>query len=375
MQASEFSVLGRSGFGVARRRQAAGPPPAATTPGQLTEGVKCSSGPVGRVLGLDWITMSGPEGRRDDAERILSRYFGPVIETTRGQYFCQTCFRFEGGAQLHFGHKDGVCVVALGGAALSTLEAGKRIDVMREVLELLGFRVTRLDIAQDYFHCGLGLVAMVEGSCERGEVVGCPVFDVRRPRRGDRLNGYSVTVGKKGSEGSGRQVCVYDKGLEQKERGEGLFWKLGEWERWETRLFDERANEAALAIVGAGPSWHPVAKGYMLGAIEFREKNGHRKRAERPMVAWWSKFCEFTRLCSTSAVKRLKTLSGKVTWFRKQVAPGLAAMADAAGMTMGTVLETFAGDVRAGPRASLLRRQFREWIDGGADFGELCGAT
>lgn len=366
------SVVGRLGGGIAAGRGTArgGGPPV------LTGGVKAESAPsVGRLIGLDWVTIVGSEGRRPDAVRVLERYFGRVVETGRGQYFCQTCWKFEGGAKLHFGHSAGVCVVEVSGRPLAGLDGWKRVEFLREIIGLLGFKVTRLDVALDFVFCELELCARVLESCQAGQLChAATTWKPERSFRGSVVVSDGVTIGLKGDAGSGRQWVVYDKGLEQRERGEGVFWKAGEWERIEARFWDERANQAALQLLEAFAVSHwramEVMRGLALGAVDFRERVAGRVVRECPRVAWWRELLGSTRAMFTFVKRRAVDLLGYASYLRKQVMPRLRAVGDAVGLGAGQLLEMLAGEGKPGRTGPILM-QFRQWVVDGADAAEL----
>jgi DNA relaxase NicK len=321
-------------------------------------------------VGIDWMTFSGPESRKGVLAAVVERFFGPIVETIRGRFFCRTAWKFERGAVIHFEHTDGVCILDLPGGVLSTLDGDGRVQVLRGVLEAMGFRCTRIDLAEDFIGSGLGLVGKFTESCRKRECIGNPVWDERHMMRAGELLSNSLTLGRKGSNGNGRQLCVYDKGLEQRTDGNGMFWKIGEWERVELRLYSERASQASMLLYHS-LDWKQTIRELIYGSVEFREQNGAEHRARRPIVKWWADLLGTLQVVATSMGLRLTSLAGTVQWLRRQVAPLMRAMAEEAGQALGEFVETIAGDVRRSSRASAVASQFRLFVESGGDLSNL----
>ena len=169
-----------------------------------------------------------------------------------------------------------------------------------EALSALGVaHVTRFDVAVDFFGRDLGIVDSVVASCGRGELCGARLCDPRRPIRcnGDPV-GNGVYLGKRGSDGSGRFIRVYDKGLESKTK------PLGQWERWELECSGEVARSIAACMMYAWrmdgspdvkhasleflTGWRRFGAEVALNAVDFRESNGRSELDRRPRCSWWA---------------------------------------------------------------------------------------
>jgi DNA relaxase NicK len=323
------------------------------------------------------MTFTAPDGRRDELLAVLAEYFGEVTRTTGGQFFCKSCHRFEHpGVELHFGHPDGFCVVNLRGGALSQFDGEARHKILTRIMGLMGIRCTRIDVAADFQFCGLELVRRVHQACEARELTGAKCYVSMRPMTGDVCTGASVTIGKRGNEGSGKMLCVYDKGLEQN-TGLLRIWEEGEWERVEGRFFSDsdRANQAAVALVMAGDDWRTAAYGLLFNIVDFREFTGDRHTERRARVSWWSSLIDDIPAIATAAKRRLSSLASRVRWLAGQVAPGLDALMKAAGLaTPGQVLDMLVGHrYQTAPDTRGVVAQFGLWCQGGADEDELWG--
>lgn len=298
-------------------------------PPEVLRGAKCAQR-VGRESvqsGIDWVAFSGPADLLEAVTEWMSQRFGEFVEQ-RGMRFFHHQRRWGIGAFVQFGHvkgcdgsggddRDDLVNVVLPGGVMSCLDAQTRIDWLRELVGL-GLKGTRLDLAADFFRDGGGpavdLVERVASSCAAGQLCGARRWKAHFGDRG--LQG--VEMGRRGREGSGRFVRVYDKGLEQ--GGD-----RGDWQRFEAE-FTGSVAEAVIARLLAAECWVTEFQSLTFGSIDFRERGRDRHLSARPRVAWWSQFIEKVRPVCVRAVRAQRSLSGRITWIRKAVLPGILAM-------------------------------------------------
>ena len=284
------------------------------------------------TVGVDWLRMTGAVQDLPMVRQVLEAVFGPG-ESGKGLFLYTSSIRFHGGLVRLLYDADGVdrhagkFGVEIPGGALASLSAEQRIELLRD---LVGWhmKATRLDVAIDlvgYDH-EVYLVEGVLGACERGELIGArrwrPIIE--RTAKG-RLTGATVYLGKRGSEGSGRMVRCYDKGLES---GIGV---ANRWHRWEVEFSGDCAAQVADHLAGC-VDWVEPAIATSLGAVDFKTETGARDACRRPRATWWADIVGLIQDQAKLDLERVKakrkpaSLPGFVRWFNRNVLPTLREM-------------------------------------------------
>lgn len=104
-----------------------------------------------------------------------------------------------------------------------------------------------------------------------------------------KQGGWTMTIGGTSS----RQLCVYNKLAERKDRGYTISYDVDSWMRYEMRFYDERADEVLLGCIDAMQSdtMGTYVRGLLGGMIELKadnnEDSSHMSRA--PIYAPWEK--------------------------------------------------------------------------------------
>jgi DNA relaxase NicK len=280
---------------------------------------------------LDWLTACGPAELLEQVKAWAIGRFGSEFSDQGGFKFYGRSMRWAGGPIILTDHlsADSICVEIQGGSLVS-MEADERVEIVRELLEL-GLHFTRLDVAVDHMGNFHGFIQRVRESAEAGELCGARCWAPIKEFSGrDRLVSEGVTFGKRGSDGSGRFVCLYDKGLESGTLSAGC------WVRWETRFAADLAHDVAVRLARAD-SWVHVAASVAFGAVDFRVVNGRHKVAERCRVAWWADHTAMVEMVRVKAAAAVPTLEGFKRWMRTSVAPRVLRLAADTGQRVSEV--------------------------------------
>lgn len=335
----------------ARDGQAASPPPSrddgreriAPCPPLVIRGANKKGEAYDVSVGIDWFRVTSPIKQHAAVLAELTARFGPP-QPGRGIHFYEASWRFANKAILAYdvdGDK-GHCI-DLPGEALATMEPDEAVAFCRSLL--WGRRCTRIDARIDWqADEGVGLIDACISSCRAGELCRARKFKPQEECTNSLIRtAYGVCFGKRGNDGSGRYVRVYDKGLETGERPEGT------WERWEAELTGDVAADAAVRILGETgrpdgerptasdrpsgepTSWYHAAMSIALGCVEFREQNGSTALERRPLAAWWAALLENVRPVVIVAKRMPTSLERWTGWMRRCGMPtlvGMAAMTD-----------------------------------------------
>ena len=274
---------------------------------------------------LDWLRMTAPGFVATEILAWARHRFGEPTEE-RGFSFYRNAHVFPGGLVVLTGHSTGDSVmVELGGDALSIHDPEARRDLARDLVTL-GFTCTRLDVAQDFKGDHVDLVERVEQWCRGGHLCGAkswaPVHTFNA--RGDRKQSM-VTIGGRGSSGSGRYVRCYDKGLELK-------GPPNIHHRWEAEFSGDCAHAVLLDLINdyLPGEWHVRAAERALGAVDFRAGDVHQTLDRRPRLSFWAGLLDGLAVRIVRAKRSFTTGAAKLTWLRRTVMPTLMGIADQA---------------------------------------------
>jgi len=294
------------------------------------------------AVGIDWFTCTGPKAGLETVTTELERRFGTWISKAGVGFQRGGSRRFDRGVTISFDDDEKqkpIIRVELPGKALAGMDGDDVAALIRWLM--LGRKCTRIDIRCDW-QCPdgerVGLIDLVTRSCRHDEHCHAKRWRPYEDFDGVERVGHGVYIGKRGKDGSGRFVRVYDKGLETNER------PAGTWERWEVEHSGEVANEVAVAVA-LSDGWVFTAMSIALGAVDFRQNNGSRELDRRPRVEWWSKVLEGVDPVNVREKRTPTDFERNVGWMRQTVAPKMKAMALASGQSFGEVAADLLGDV------------------------------
>jgi len=230
---------------------------------------------------IDYATVSFPESERLAVIAAIGCNDWIITPGSRGYAEKMVCeIAGKAAAVILVGgshHQRGREVVSLSGTWF-----GERGDsVLRVLLALNGARLTRVDLAYDD-HDGDITWNHVYAAVTRDEFVGFRVVSDAGTLKGGR--GRTVYFGRRGKDGNGRFVRIYDKAAQQNLPADE------HWMRYELELCGDCARQFGEGwLVSEQPdSWISLC---LVGGIDFREvrdeAHGHMERRER--LAWWQK--------------------------------------------------------------------------------------
>jgi hypothetical protein len=200
-----------------------------------------------------------------------------------------------------------------------------------QYLHSLGFRCTRVDVACDLWpHAGM--IDKARAAFRRRELCHAKNHTTKdKQGSGEGMKGITSYFGERGRAGSGRLVCIYDKGLQTGKMDQG------EWERWETRFSGSCACEVGfdLARCKSFDDMIAVAKHYAFGAVDFRQVvPGETSLKRRPRAKWWADFLGTNESLPMVKEPRMPPeLERTIAWIKRSVAPTLVQASLGLGIT------------------------------------------
>lgn len=273
-----------------------------------------SSGTI-RIHGLHF--SAARQVMFDQVEPILRRYFGEFSEDARrGRWgyllLRQTC------SGVFIAHSEDVdhAAACIPGGMCDALDLRDTRLLLAE-LDAAGVKWTRCDFAFDD-HDVIATPSKVYRACRKGSCSGFRTFLYIESTRGG--GGSTCELGRRGAMGGGKQLVVYDKGLEAGDGSRRI--------RWEARYFQEQARAALLCTLGAIDDADFVARlRSLVGGVCSFIKRTDRNVERCEMLPWWKKLRARLGCASWRVNRPLASLAKSLQAIRDQYGPTLASAA------------------------------------------------
>lgn len=274
----------------------------------------------GSACRVDWFNVTVPLDLREQARALIVKVLGEPERLARSFYSYREAEGWATGGKACWTVGRRECLFSLNGDSLAWWDAPGLRQLMRE-LWAMGARCTRLDVAYDDFERSVPLEE-VHRAALSGCVVGFKVYQAHRPVNlcTGELMGDSACFGRRGENGSGKYLRIYDKALESKGEMDCI--------RWEVEFSQERANQAFAVLAGADDQegWGHAVGALVAGSIDFRVQdagNGqHVLRRER--LNWWAVMLQRLGRCVVKVQRSMPPLDKFMQWVKRCVVPGLA---------------------------------------------------
>lgn len=298
--------------------------PRIVTPGIETQNPLDQVPERGMSCRPDWIRLVGPESQTKLAFRYLLRSFGPATGHNRGAMYFDEGTVWHPGVLYSKGHSAGIVMVDIQGSRLSSMSVPSMMELTNNILSL-GFYCTRIDLAVDHVGMDLRIHQRAHVSCKAGELCKLRSYadDSEFKADGTPVR-YLLKLGKRDS-----PVCarIYDKGLETKTLSPG------QWERLEVEFKEDRAAEVCLMLARSGEGLPQLLWEYVIGAFDFRIKNGRTELTRRPRTQWWGQYVKQSQPRETKPIKKESSFTTWCGWFRASVGPRLLQLSKEMGIT------------------------------------------
>jgi hypothetical protein len=288
---------------------------------------------VRKEIGVDWLTVTGPEECASDVVEALAALSDRSLWVDLGQgggYSHRA--KLPTGVRLSLGRTDGSgrFMLDVNGAACATLGAVAVHDLAR--VAGMGGTFTRLDLRCDFRGDSVSLLDDVVRSCDADHFRSVKQWQ-RFPIKGEGgiVVGDGVILG---SYGSTRFVRVYDKGLQTETD------VAGRWIRWEAQLRSIFAHQAALDVFCADLDDLPTtAAPHMYHVVDFRigDRGRNQNRLDRP--AWWLSLLDGVSDACVSREPRLVEFERWAEALRDQFGRAMVAASRRSGISVGQLSE------------------------------------
>ena len=306
--------------------------------------------PPGVYVGLDWIRLTGDEGMLREIEALLEACFGVNSESNHGAKWFKRGLVWEPGVLLSSEHQNKICQVDIQGSRLRLMEGDFRVELLRRLMEK-GLRVTRIDGALDLVDQRLSVCENAETSCRKHELCHLRRYSPNNEYKADgEPTRLMLKLGARTS-----PVCarIYDKGLEQ---GVAL---RGRWERIEIEWKEDRAATVGQELYYANDEWASRLVSLVLGALDFRERNGRTELTRRPQAAWWKRVVAGRDTAQVAPKQDDQSFERWCEWFRTACGPRLLELADSVNEPVAKVVRWLLEGVPCGERGGPIVDQFQ----------------
>ena len=251
--------------------------------------------------------------------RFLCPKFGSADTNTQGAAFFEKGRFWYLGIQMSEGHSSGVVMIDLQGKFFASHDTAESMAVVDEIFAH-GFHATRIDLAVDWVGQHVELYEHALASCEASELCKTKTFQPSSEYTTEQVaKKLLLYLGKRTSSMCAR---IYDKGLET-----GLA-PQGWWGRLEVEFKDDRAQTIVHALLMNPNRWHEVLWERVIGAIDFRIKNGRSELRRRPQSKWWAELTGNTMPTPTPPMNEDSDYPKWRGWFRGSVGPRVLQLAE-----------------------------------------------
>lgn len=247
-------------------------PPVGNTGGNLT---------LRSTVKLDWIAGTVPATYLDRLRSFVSDLLGPAEDMDHGQHTYQSGCVWATGAKLFWTDGRAECCLSLNGRSVDQIPLGQLRGVCCQLVESFTFKASRVDLAFDDYARRVS-VQQVRQAAEAHDFTGFQVWQSHQAHRARDLVGDSVRFGRRGKDGSGKSLIVYDKGLESAGEIDAV--------RWEVTLSKETAALwfQCLADSSSDEFFTKKITSIIGGCIDFVSRGNHQHRDRMPRLSWWA---------------------------------------------------------------------------------------
>ena len=279
---------------------------------------------------IDWIRGTFPIAHFDAIAYLIKDFFGEVPELVlgasgqpRGTHNFRYLYSTVSGVSIELSNyqKDEQSADQQGslqvpGSVLSQLSPENLSDFLSLTAHYIS-RFTRFDIAVDDYSRTVSLDKVTDAA-RAGNLQGFRVWEPRtgflKVGGGGQLEYQTINFGRRGKQGSGKFVRIYDKNIESQGKQNCI--------RIEAEFHKYRADEVARSFADSNVEDYPsLVMGWLKGALNFIDRSAAKNVCDCPMLDWWAKL--FSRYDKISFRPRhvKRSFEKSLTWLETQVAP------------------------------------------------------
>jgi len=316
------------------------------TPRTVKRGVKSQNQ---NEVGIHWLRISVLRQYLPKLRAYLEFYFGKSSQDGRGLWSYDTRYFWPNGASLNYDSETarsdmwhgGKCTLEVPGQALDKIT---QTDLHLFLLSLNQFNptCTRIDVFFDDYNRTISPSDMHK-IVKKHDYSGFRKGQIKQCYDSGRLIQDEADFGKRGENGSGQYLRIYDKFLESKGGKNSI--------RFEIEFTKERAHKVfdKLSQVTSIDAFATLCGSLVGGSIKFIHRNGDKNISRLGVYDFWQEILDLLGSVVVRVPVKKTDIAGKYNYIYKQVTPTLALLRD-----------TFVDDV-----------DFFNWLNDAIGEGEL----
>ena len=295
------------------------------TPRTVIRGV---SSQVLNEVGIDWLRISCPRQYLKPLKTFLDFHFGASSQDGRGLFSYDSRYIWLNKGTLNYDldikrsdnvHGGTVCL-DLPGRVMQEIE---QTDLH---LFLIGLRIfhpkcTRIDVFFDDYNRNITPSEM-HNIIKNKDFSGFRRSQIKQQYNGECLEHDEIDFGRRGQNGSGQYLRIYDKALESKGKKNCI--------RFEVEFTGERANKVfdKLSHVTSVDALATLCGALIGGSIRFVHRNGDKNITRLDVYDFWKKILKFLGSVVIRVSIKKTDIAGKYKFIYRQVTPTLALLRD-----------------------------------------------
>lgn len=283
-------------------------------------------------VGVHWLRISIPQQYIQKLRAYLNFYFGESTKDGYGLWSYDTRFSWPNKASLNFDSDENRADQVHGGKATLDIP-GRALDAIHDtdlhlfMLSLRQFKPTcsRIDVFFDDYNrtitpTEIGDIAKKSDYSGFRHVHLKQSYGTQDGRYG--LSHDEVDFGRRGGNGAGKFLRVYDKNLESDGEKNCV--------RFEVEFTKERASKVfeKLSQVTSVEAFATLCGSLVAGSITFVHRDGDKNIGRLRVYDFWERIKELLGSVVIRIPSKKTNIAGKYQWVYKQVSPTLACLRD-----------------------------------------------
>lgn len=281
-------------------------------------------------VGIHWLRISFDKKHLANVVEFCTYSWGEPSQDGHGLWSYDSRFAWQSGVSLNYDHdpdrsrkvhQDRITLDCPGGS-IDEMTANDQ-QLLINFAAVYNGKCTRIDVFFDDYNRLVTFDELKEAA-ERKDYSGLRDYQIRYGGNlsTDGNTRREISFGKRGSYGNGKYLRWYDKELES--NGECLC------DRWEVEFSQKKADAVfkKLAETGGNLEAFAVLCGSLVaGCITFVHRTNEKNISRLDRYEWWQSILAILGKGVSIRVRRVKdSLTGKMEWIKRNVAPSLACM-------------------------------------------------
>ena len=292
---------------------------------QEESGLKCR---------IDWLAVTFHVKYLDFVFSIVSSFLGglPFENRNCGIKNFEQSYVHPTGVLIGVGRRRpklspdySLAFLELQGSHLAPIPANRSRKLLRVLLGKANCNISHIDLTIDDYDKRIN-IPEVRKAIRAGNFTGFrkKSFEYKEIGADEDCTGYQASLGRRGKNGCGKRLCMYDKEIESGGKIKSI--------RTELNLYGYRAQQAARHLAYSPlVNWGEIIRSWICSSIDFRQRpeiDNHKALSNCPRLPFWEWFAEGTFKIEPDVPYKVSTIESKIK-FLKRIAPTIALVVNA----------------------------------------------